>query len=156
MDAEIARINPPVLYATLWWVVAAGCLLGCAVVVIGLRRALRRSAPDRSVDVESLRAATLDRIATLLEGAPGGDTSTRRAVAGRVGAEVRRFLGTVTGTDLDYTTRREWVAHRQRDPRLVPAVDLLLDVTDAVFSPSKAVDLANLGRRAVEVVTSWR
>ena len=156
MSDELDRINPPVLYATVWWVVLAGCVVTAVVVALLMRRALR--GPDRveGLDIEALRGATLARVRELLVTAADGDTDARRDVLTRVGAEVRRFLGTVTGTDLDYTTRAEWVVAADRDPRLAPAVDLLVDLGETVFRPQGDVDVAALGARAIDVVMAWR
>ncbi|MBC9734022.1 hypothetical protein [Nocardioides marmotae] len=156
MSDELDRINPPVLYATGWWFVLAGCVMTAAVVGLLVRRALGGRDWGEGIDVEPLRDATLARIGELLEAAADGDDDVRRDAVTRVGAEVRRFLGTVTGTDLDYTTRAQWVVAADRDPRLAPAVDLLVELGYAVFRPEGDVDVAALGMRAVEVVTTWR
>ncbi len=156
MSDELDRINPPVLYASVWWVVLAGCVVTAVVVVLQMRRALRGRDRVEGIDVEALRGATLTRVRELLATEADGNADARRDVVSRVGAEVRKFLGTVTGTDLDYTTRAEWVVAADRDPRLVPAVDLLVDLGDTVFRPLGDVDVATLGARALDVVTAWR
>ncbi|MQW77296.1 hypothetical protein GHK92_15590 [Nocardioides sp. dk4132] len=156
MSDELDRINPPVLYATVWWVVLAGCVVTAVVVVLLMRRALRGRERAEGIDVEALRDVTLARVRELLATSADGDADARRDVVTRVGAEVRKFLGTVTGTDLDYTTRAEWVVAADRDPRLAPAVDLLVDLGDTVFRPQLDMDVVALGARAIDVVIAWR
>ncbi|WP_185995685.1 hypothetical protein [Nocardioides campestrisoli] len=157
MSADLERVNPPVLYDGAWWGVVVVCLLAAVVVVLLLRRFLAQPDEPSGVDVEALRAATLSRLRELLEAGADLDAESRRAVVARLGAEVRRFLGTVSTTDLDYTTRAEWVLAVDRDPRLAPAVALLGDIGDVVFRPEGGdVALEALGGRAVDVVTSWR
>lgn len=155
MSAEVERLHPPVLYASWWWVVALLCLLAAVAVVVALRRAARTPPAGDSVDVEALRTASVARIEALVAAA-GPDPEGRRRAARDVGAEVRTFLGVVADVDIDYTTRRQWATVAERDPRFLPVVALLDEVTAAVFPATTQVGLEGVGHRAREVVTSWR
>ncbi|MBM9461781.1 hypothetical protein JK386_17960 [Nocardioides sp. zg-536] len=160
MAAELERINPPVLYAHWWWAAAVVCLAGSVLVALVVRRALRQTAPAGGVDVDALRAAATGRIEALLaDAATLRDDVERRRAAAQISGEVRAFLGTVTATDLDFTTRADWLRAAERDPRLAPAVEVLVELADMVFqaegrSPS-AAHVADGGTRALAVVNRW-
>lgn len=155
LTVDLDRIQPPVLYSPWWWVPALVAVAAAALATWMLRRVLAARDEPAEGDLEALRAATLRRLGDIAA-SPGGDAVTRRALVGRLGAEVRSFLGVATGSDLDYTTRTQWLVAADRDPRLGTAVDLLLEISDVVFRAGGDADVAGFGRRAVEVVSSWR
>jgi hypothetical protein len=148
---------PPQPYASLWWVALAACLGGCAAIVWWCRRTLHRLARPLADDdlLESIRLDTIARIALIESRWRAGEVGAADA-SSRLGAEVRRFVGIVTGGDTDYRVLAEAKRLAVKDSRLDPVVDLWEVLEDAAFSLHSEVSVASLSRRAREVVATWR
>lgn len=153
MLLEIPPIHPAVSASGWWWAVAVGALLlAVLLLVVGVWRwhALRpRPQPvDDSLDV--LRQDALRRIDEAAASPEPHDAAQALSRA------VRRFVGTASDGDADYSTAEELARDAETDPRLVPAAQFTADLQQAAFAPRTQPDVAAMADRAREVVRAWR
>lgn len=153
MPLEIPPIHPVVDYQQHWWWIVIGCVLAaCVVLVVGVLRwrALRPVSPAADRSLEQLRESALTR---LVDNARLPDA---REACQAMSQTVRRFVGTASAGDADYSSAAQLRAAARIDPRLEPVATLVTDMQEACFAPSPTADVAAFERRAREVIQGWR
>lgn len=153
MLLDAAPIHPQVPYPMVWAALAAGLVvLGLATATLGVlrRRSHRPEAPAVDDSLARCRAEALAAI-----GRAAGMADPHRACQ-RIGQEVRRFVGVVSGGDADYSSAARLSLAAEVDHRLEPAARFTCETQDACFDPAAHPDVADVADRAREVVLAWR
>jgi len=153
--AEQHQVNPPVGYVW-WWLVLAGSVAGLAVLWWWARRILRQTDGLGTTSLlEQVRAQTLAEIDAVARRCAAGELDGK-AVAVGIGGAVRRFAGTVTDGDADYSTLPMLRRTAVKDPRLEPVVELLAWLAPAAYDGITQLDVERARLAAREVVSRWQ
>jgi hypothetical protein len=157
MATRPPTIYPPADYSPWWWLVVIGCLLAIVVTCWWAWRALRRLRPAATGVglLATLRAQTITRIDVIERRCRTGELGAADAHQ-QLGAEVRRFVGTVTNGDADYRVLPELRREAVKDPRLDDLVRLVAALEAPAFAPgAPGRDLDTGFEDAREVVRRW-
>lgn len=156
MSADEVMLNPPVGYGGGWIATLLASVVLLGLLVWWTRRTLEEDGPQTREDVlRRLRRETLDELEATLQAAQGGVLAARSA-AGRMGAEVRRFVGIVSDGDADFTTLPDLKRAARMDARLGAAATFVSWLEPHLFGTGEPVEVREVHRRAVEVVEQWR
>lgn len=156
MSADDVVLNPPAGYGWEWVVTLVGSLVLLGVLVWGARLGLRKARPASPEDVlATLRSETLAALEASMHAAGSGEL-TARSASGRMGAEVRRFVGIVSDGDADFTTLPALRRAASADARLRPAAVFVGWLEPHLFGTGEPLDAVQVHERAVEVVEQWR
>ena len=161
MSASDPRLQPPADYAIWWWVVAAVAVIGLIAVVVASRRLLRAlHSGDESAQLERLRESTLVKIETQLGDYRRGQVEAVTALHA-MSRSVRRFVGLVEASNVDFVPVTELHRMAVKDPRMHEVAQLCAAIEAVVFAAppraqASASDVEFACAQACEVVRSWR
>lgn len=160
-DAEVTTDHYPPLAHSLWWLaLAGGCLLAIVGVVFLARYVLRRIASATDVAppdlTDQLRQRALADLDALADQVATGQADSRQAHL-VISAILRRFVGTVTDTNVDFEGLAELREQVVDEPRLAVVASVVDGCYGPVFDPAApTVDPAATIGRARKVLNEWR
>lgn len=152
MAPDSLLVLPPVPHSPWLWWVAAGFLLlgiGCCVTAVVLWRTAP-APPGRDESLERLRSGALAEIEAAQRMADPRE-GTQRIVA-----TVKRFIGTASDGNADYSSSRQLTSLAVRDPRLAPLAEFVAATQPDCFDPGHTPDPSAVAARGREVILQWR
>lgn len=155
----VMLIHPAVDYRPAWRIVVAvlGALVVALLAIAGWwQRHRPRPAPAGVDEIEALHTRALEELDATMHRFRAGTTDARRA-ARELGLTARTFVGTVGGSDADFTTARDLAHRARRDPRLEACAQVAAKVRDVGFGTEEPEDqvVACIHDDCRQVVASW-
>lgn len=150
---------PPVYHSMWWYVVGAACVLLILVLVMVGKTLLRKVSshidqvpPELTEQLRAEAVAELDDVADRVYRGELSSAAAHREISGIV----RRFVGTVTNTDIDFEGLSELSERAIRTRRLRPVLTVVAQCYGPAFDPALAhKDPTDVIEKTRKVLTEW-
>lgn len=152
MVPELLVIQPPVAHSSWLWLLAAG-LIVVGVGLAGLTVALWVTTPKPSRPDDSLERLRAEALAEVRAATAATDP---REASRLIVAAVKRFVGTASDGDADYSSPQQLATMALRDPRLQALAVFAESAQRDCFDPAHVPDPLAVAEQGREVIRRWR